>query len=169
MFPAFSAPKRRVFVSYHHGGDQVYADAFCGYFCDQLELFCDTSLERGYDSDDHDYLRWAIKQRNISGSSCTIVLCGVQTRWRKFVDWEIKATLDLKHGLLGVWLPSNPQASNGGVHKPDRLQDNIASGFSEFIAWDQCTAMGLKSAIERAVRRSRALINNHRALRQRNG
>ena len=160
--------KRKVFVSYHHGNDQWYADEFRRFFCEVYDTFTDNSLERSLDSDNNVYVRWSIKQNNIRGSSCTIVLCGPQTRWRKYVDWEIKTTLALRHGLLGIWLPNNPLAE-GGVHKPDRLQDNIDSGYAEFIAWNACTVPVLQQAIERSVNRSALLIKNDRPLRQRNG
>jgi hypothetical protein len=163
-----SVPKRKVFVSYHHKQDQLYANEFRQFFCHQVEVFTDNSLERALDSDDDIYVRWAIKQNNIKGSSCTVVLCGPETRWRKYVDWEIKTTLDLRHGLFGIWLPNNPEIE-GGVHKPDRLQDNIDSGFSEFIPWADCTVSNLQQVIERAVSRSSLLVNNDRPLRQRNG
>jgi hypothetical protein len=161
-------PKRKVFVSYHHEQDQWYADEFRRFFCEQIEAFTDNSLERALNSDDAIYVRWSIKQNNIKGSSCTVVLCGPETRWRKYVDWEIKATLDLRHGLLGIWLPNNPEVE-GGVNKPDRLQDNIDSDFAEFIRWDACTIQNIQQAIELAVNRSSILISNARPLRQRNG
>jgi hypothetical protein len=43
-----------------------------------------------------------IRDKHITGTSCTIVLCGSLTPWRKYVDWEIKATLDKEHGLIGI-------------------------------------------------------------------
>lgn len=158
-----------MFVSYHHGVDQWYADEFRRFFCDQFEAFTDNSLERALNSDDDTYIRWSIKQNYIRGSSCTVVLCGPQTRWRKYVDWEIKTTLDLSHGLVGIWLPNNPCDMGGQFHKPDRLQDNFTSGYAEFIRWDSCTVLNLQQAIERAVNRSSLLIRNERSLRQRNG
>lgn len=55
----------------------------------------------------------------LTGTSYTLVLCGKETPWRKFVDWEIKATLDKQQGLIGLGLPSNPSL-NGKVRVPDR-------------------------------------------------
>jgi len=99
--------RRRVFVSYHHDGDQHYYEEFARIFAGSLEIFHDASLERAYDSGDHEYIRWSIRQNNITGSSCTIVLCGARTHERKYVDWEIKATLDKFRGLIGVWFLAN--------------------------------------------------------------
>jgi hypothetical protein len=141
---------------------------FRRFFCAQLDVFTDNSLERALDSDDDAYVRWSIKQNNIRGSSCTVVLCGAATRWRKYVDWEIETTLDLDHGLIGICLPTNPSIE-GLFHKPDRLQDNVDSVFSEFIHWGNCTAPVLLAAIERVVNRPKSLIRNDRPRRLRNG
>jgi len=43
------------------------------------------------------------------------MLSGLHTHERKYFDWEIKTTLDKKHGLIGVWLPSFPLSRNGGT------------------------------------------------------
>jgi len=59
-----------------------------------------------------------IRDKYITGTSCTIVLCGPQARWRKYIDWEIKAALDKEHGLIGVWLTNNPLAAGGGMTFP---------------------------------------------------
>src|SRR5438094_9939269 len=118
--------KRKVFVSYHHGGDQHYYDEFAKYFSDTYDVISDTSLARMIDSDDVDYVIRQIREKYITGSSCNIVLCGLQTRFRKFVDWEINATLDRNHGLIGVKLPTLPVVNNT-CPKPDRLKDNIDS------------------------------------------
>lgn len=166
---AMLAPKRKVFVSYHHRGDQSFYNEFTRIFSTSLEIFHDTSLDRAYDSANTDYVRWAIRANNISGSSCTIVLCGAQTHERKYVDWEIKATLDKGHGLIGVWLPTLPLSENGGTVKPARLQDNIYSGFAKWLRWRDLNAEGLKQTIEKAVNESTALIRNDRPMRQRNG
>src|SRR5262249_16683870 len=103
---ALAQTKRRVFISYHHGNDRVYYDLLSRTFCDQYEVFHDTSLERAIDSDNVDYVRWRLAEKCITGSSSTIVLVGRDTWGRKFVDWEIDATLEKQHGLIGVMLPA---------------------------------------------------------------
>jgi Thoeris protein ThsB, TIR-like domain len=161
--------KRKVFISYHHGGDQHYYDAFSTFFAETYDVFHDKSLERAYNSDNADYVRWQIRQNDISGSSCTIVLCGAATHERKYVDWEIKATLDKQHGLIGVWLPTLPLAPNGGTEKPARLQDNVDSGYAQWVRWDELTADVIKVTIEAAIGSPARLIMNRRPLRVRNG
>lgn len=48
--------KRRVFISYHHAGEQTVVDNFVREFSDGYEVFTDQSVERAADSTDVDYL-----------------------------------------------------------------------------------------------------------------
>jgi len=122
---AAAAAKPRIFVSYHHRGDRPYYDEFCRSFAELYEVCHDNSIGRVIDSDDPEYVMRRIREDYLTGTSCTVVLCGAQTPWRKFVDWEIKATLDKQHGLLGVMLPSNHPNIFGCRYIPDRLKENI--------------------------------------------
>ncbi len=163
--------KRSVFVSYHHGGDQAFYDAFARTFASLYGMIRDTSIHGIMDSDDVDYMMRHIRENYITGSSCTVVLCGPQTPWRKFVDWEIKATLDKEHGLIGVKLPTLLLAPNSGTNKPVRLQDNVDSGYAVWVTREHLLANvnHLTLAIENAIARSTNLINNWRPLRMKNG
>jgi MTH538 TIR-like domain (DUF1863) len=161
--------KRKVFVSYHHDGDQYFYNQFSGLFADTFDVFHDKSLDRAYNSDNTDYVRWQIRQNDITGSSCTIVLCGAQTHKRKYVDWEIKATLDTQHGLIGIRLPTLPLSPNGGTVKPERLQENIDSEYAKWLTWEQLDVGLLTSTIEAALVSPGYLIRNQLPLRIRNG
>ena len=163
--------KRKVFISYHHGGDQVYYNSFSNTFHDQYEVIYDNSLERQIDSDNTDYVMRRIRENYITGSSCTIVLVGGQTYLRKYVDWELEATLDAQHSLIGIRLPSAPVNSQGQTIVPDRLYDNIQSGYALWTSWSELAngTVRLNSLIEQANLRDRRLINNLRARRLRNG
>lgn len=161
--------KREIFVSYHHAADQPYYEEFSRFFHDQYEAVNDSSLDRAIDSDNPEYVMRRIRENYIKGTSCTIVLCGWQTAWRKYLDWEIKATLDMQHGLVGVLLPTNSILGNGGSHKPDRLQDNVDSGYAAWTNWNTLTAEVLRTAINSAIAKPKPLIVNNRPLRQRNG
>lgn len=171
LFGTLLTPKRRVFISYHHGGDRYYYDEFSRFFSDQYEAIQDSSVDRQIDSNNADYVIRKIREDYITGTSCTIVLCGAQTPWRKFVDWEIKATLDRQHGLIGINLPSNSRDPRGLYTVPDRLHDNIQSGYASWLQWPELNggAAFLTSQIEAANARLASLIDNSRALRQRNG
>lgn len=163
--------KRKVFVSYHHESDQAFRDSFSRSFDNSYDVVTDNSLSRAVDSDDPGYVMRRIRENYITGTSCTIVLCGPGTRWRKYIDWEIKATLDKAHGLIGVHLPTNLPGPTGGVHKPDRLQDNIDSKYAVWADWTAFTSSpsAVQATIEKANATSKALIANSRALRRRNG
>jgi hypothetical protein len=163
--------KRSVFLSYHHDGDQHYYNEFSRTFETAYSCMTDNSLMRAFDSDDCEYVMRRIRENYITGSSCTVVLCGAQTRWRKYVDWEIKATLDKEHGLIGIQLPTNPATLLGGCHKPDRLQDNIDSGYAAWTGWGDLSRGPdyFRSLVEWSRSRPPVLIRNSRPLRARNG
>src|ERR1041385_2696875 len=166
----YGRTKRKIFVSYHHGGDQRYYDAFTNAFDDTYDVIFDNSIERRIDSDNVAYVIQRIRDSYVSGSSCTIVLCGAETPWRKYVDWEIKATLDMKHGLVGVNLPSNLLNANRQYFVPDRLYDNINSGYAAWTDWNSFVqgAASVKSSIEAAIGKSEQLIVNNRQMMSRN-
>lgn len=168
---SLSAVKRKIFVSYHHGGDQYYYDHFSNQFHDIYDVVYDNSLDRKIDSEDVNYVMRRIRENFITGSSCTIVLVGRETSARKYVDWEIKATLDASHGLIGVQLPSLPVDPNGNVSIPARLNDNIKSGYAVWLNWAVITAsaQACQSAIELAISKRKNLINNSRERKLRNG
>jgi MTH538 TIR-like domain (DUF1863) len=163
--------KHKIFISYHHGGDQAYYDAFSNAFHDTYEVIYDNSLERQVDSDDVDYVMRRIRENYITGTSCTIVLVGRHTPWRKYVDWEIKATLDKEHGLIGVRLPTASMSADNKTIVPDRLNDNIASGYALWLGWEQVAASAahLSQYVAAAKSRSTTLIDNTRDRRLRNG
>jgi hypothetical protein len=159
-------------VSYHHSEDQAWYDAFYGTFHSALGVVTDTSVDRLIDSDDSEYVMRRIREEFLTGSSCTIVLCGRMTPWRKYVDWEIKATLDMNHGLIGVQLPTISPSPNvhGSVVVPDRLYDNTCSGYALWCPWSSlASGEALRQHVETAVARPSYLIDNSRPLRQRNG
>jgi hypothetical protein len=111
-----------------------------------------------------------LRDDNISGTSCTIVLCGEFTYGRKYVDWEIKGTLDKQHGLIGVQLPSLPVSPQGKVRVPPRLNENIDSGYADWIHWSVLLSGpdNLKAYIAVARQRSKTLIVNRRELMPKN-
>lgn len=165
------APVRhKIFVSYHHALDQAYYDVFSRAFHDTHETVYDNSLEREIDSDDVDYVMRRIRENHIRGTSCTFVLVGAQTSGRKYIDWEIDATLGKEHALIGVQLPTLPVNVNGKVSVPPRLHDNINSGYASWLTWQQvmASAAQLDQYIIEAKAREKRLIVNNRERRLRN-
>ena len=161
----------RIFVSYQHATDQYYYNEFSRIFHDTHESVYDNSLDDEIDSDDHDYIKQRIRDEFIAGTSCTIVLVGPTTYQRKHVDWEIKATLDKEHGLIGVQLPNLPVQPNNTVIVPDRLHSNIISGYALWLTWQQliASAANFKQYVADASGRPKARIVNPHEIKKRNG
>ncbi len=155
--------KRRVFISYHHQGEQRVVDGFVETFSDDYEVFTDNSLERAADSEDTEYLNQVCRDA-INGTSVTIVMIGKQTGCRKFVDWEIRHTLYREHGLVAI---SRPDLTDSDACLPDRLKDNRSSGFAKWYTYPT-SASGLKSIIDEAYDADKSKINNSRAKKSRN-
>lgn len=170
LYPNRPSTRPRVFVSYHHAGDQWYYDEFSRRLHDQYETVIDRSLERRIDSDNSDYIMRRIREEYITGTSCTFVLCGAETAQRKFVDWEIKASLDKQHGLIGVQLPTARPVNPGIFFKPWRLDDNVASGYALLMTWNDLVMFPslVAARIAEANARSKLLINNSREMMSRN-
>jgi len=158
-------------VSYHHGGDQHYYEAFSAQFHDYYDVVYDNSLDRVIDSENTDYVLQRIRDDFITGTSCTIVLVGAETHRRKYVDWEIKATLDKEHALIGLCLPTARMTADNKAIVPDRLYDNIASNFALWVNWGQTAdnVGALQKYVAEARNRSTSLINNSREKMARNG
>jgi hypothetical protein len=164
------APKKpKVFVSYHHKNDQEYYNLFSSLFGNVYELFTDNSVDRIIGSDNSQYQRDRIRDEYITGTSITIVLCGAESWKRKFIDWEICSTLNKRHALLGIILPTNPASWDNKYNVPSRLQDNIGTGFAHCIHWTKYPAV-LEAAIYGAQCRARSghKIDNSRNTMKRN-
>jgi hypothetical protein len=170
LFKSLEKPvKHKIFVSYHHKPDQKYYDAFSAKFHDTYESIHDASLDSEIDSDDVDYVLRRIREEYITGTSCTIILIGAETYQRKYIDWEIKATLDKEHALLGIYLPSAPR-NEKGITVPGRLHDNVQSGYAVFTSWEKATASpeSLGKYITDAKSKLKSLIVNSREKKKRN-
>jgi len=157
----------KVFVSYHHANDQAKADYLRRKYGESNTLI-DRSLPSEIDSDDDDYILSIIRTKHLKDSTVTIVLIGSETYTRKWVDWEIYASLRpygdrTVNGLLGIYLPTATKV-------PPRLEDNIKSGYAVTMKWENISWQ-LESKIEEAYqnRRKEYLIKNDRPRRRRNG
>jgi len=159
QFPPISFPppkpaKRKVFVSYHHERDQHWFNYFTTQFSDNYEVFQDQSLDEEVDSENLEYVNRVIRQDYIKGSSITVVLCGGETWKRRFVDWEIASTLHYEHALLGILIPGTLQDFNGRYIVPDRLHENIANGYADFVSHWPSNPDELKGHIEAALNKA---------------
>lgn len=165
--------KRKVFVSYHHV-DQEAVNYFRTTYGSTLEVFGDKSLTKPFNSMDTEYVYRKIRENHIHGSSVTIVVIGNETWKRKYVDWEINATIAKDHAVLGILLPGiTPTPYSDGISRrriPQRLFDNHQSGYAHIIEWPS-SARELTDAITHSVNKSKAnskLKNNSAPLMSRN-
>jgi MTH538 TIR-like domain (DUF1863) len=123
--------RRRCFISYHHA-DQDEVDRFIRTFDHQRDAFIARGLGQEMsqdiiDSENTDYVMSRIRELYLKGSSVTLVLMGRCTWARRYVDWEIQASLrsgatTTPNGLLGIKLPSFP--IQGGSF-PNRFNLNL--------------------------------------------
>lgn len=165
-----SSIRRKIFISYYHREDQAYYNALSDKIHDQMDLVFDNSLDRQIDSEDQNYVIQRIRDSYIEGTSCTVVLCGAETFKRRYVDWEIKATLDKQHGLIGLQLPTLIAGPSGMVTVPERLHQNIQSGYAVWQSWSALMASPaiIKSWIEAAVSSETSMIVNSPSIKERN-
>lgn len=127
-------PKRKVFISYHHG-DDTEVRAFVKKWTETEQVFIPKGLGLKFtndiiNSDDPEYVMSQIREKYIEDASVTIVLLGTCTNSRRYVDWEIKASLrqeegGLPNGLMGIILPS----LGGNAHLPSRLEANWTNNY----------------------------------------
>ena len=134
----FSMPIHKVFISYHHA-DQTAVDNFIRTYDDERHGFIarGVGIEMDDDlinSDDTDYVMRKIRERYMSDSTVTIVLIGKHTWSRRYVDWEIQASLRhgvsqngtviLPNGLIGIRISDS-------YKQPERLAMNRVKGVND--------------------------------------
>jgi hypothetical protein len=150
--PALMNGKRNCFVSFHHKKDQEHLSAF-RHLISGMRI-SDHSLKKNIAHFKEDTIYRKVRG-TMKNCSITIVLVGERTGYRKWVDWEIWASLRTYYhpsdplqsfkpcGLLAIFLPTATHAI------PERLQDNINSGYAICLRWDQLETH-LEAAIEQA-------------------
>lgn len=128
---------RNCFVSYHHERDQKYLDKLRQAIGGMMVADYSLKDDIGHFTEDTIYKKIRGKMRSCS---VTIALIGERTGHRKWIDWEIWASLrgythidPLKgfkpNGLLAIYLPVDSHSV------PERLQDNIDSGYAVCMDW----------------------------------
>lgn len=125
--------RRKCFISYHHA-DQAEVSAFVRDFDHSYDAFISRGLgqemtDEIINSTDVDYVMRRIRERFLRDSTVTLVMLGRCTWARRYVDWEIQASLRrgvslIPNGLLAIKLPSFIE----GTPFPERLDANLASG-----------------------------------------
>lgn len=124
-------PPRKVFASFHNK-DQGYRHKF-------VNMLGDSIVDRSVRDGDIDKnlkaaeIRRQIRDDFISDATVTVVLVGCCTWQRKYVDWEIGASLtdtdrNDRCGLLGILIPTHPDYRKQEYDQhliPPRLARNL--------------------------------------------
>jgi MTH538 TIR-like domain (DUF1863) len=157
----------RLFISYHHDGDGHFYREFCRLIEGYYQPVEDGSVERTDGCTDAARVVANLQKNYMADTICTVVLCGLQTAYRRFVDWEIKAGLDMSHGMVAIILPENLPDWRGRYSFPERLADNLESGYAQCLHLVQLSRSMklLGKQIEAARSRPSELIKNSRPLR----
>jgi len=104
--------------------------------------FNDWSLQEPFDSAQADYVRAGIRAR-IQQCSVTAVYLSERTIESRWVDWEIRESLRLGKGVIGIYKGSTPPAV-----LPSAISEN--SDRITLVPW---THQGIAAAIEQAATR----------------
>lgn len=98
------------------------------------------------DSENTDYVMRRIRELYLQDSTVTIVLIGKCTWARRFVDWEVQASLrqpndGFANGVVAIQLWDSYRTL------PNRVNLNVDSGYSKFYKYPSSSA-GLSNIIE---------------------
>ncbi|WP_315334961.1 TIR domain-containing protein [Propionibacterium acidifaciens] len=165
--------RHKCFISYHHD-DEIEVERFIRQFDNNQDVLITRGIGAGMagdviNSNNDDYIMRRIRELYLKDTTVTIVLVGRYTWTRKFVDWEVAASLRNtpnvnRSGLMAITLPS---AANYFDKKlPLRVQDNVDRGYARWWKYPT-TAECLASCIETAYKaRSECahLVDNRRPL-----
>jgi len=179
MMTLATKTRHKCFISYHHDDEQE-VEQFIDTFDHYHDVFIADGIGAGLpgdiiNSNNSDYIMQQIRERYLRTTTVTIVMIGMETWGRKFVDWEIAASLrntktTTASGLLAISLPSVRYYSD--LRIPARLQDNI-DGDQGYARWwpyppnSDALAHFIEIAYSNRTQKD-YLRNNGRTLRQRN-
>lgn len=171
--------KRKVFISYHHAND-LEVKEFIKKWTETNPVFIPKALgisnaDDFINSTNPEYVISKIREKYLQDSTVTIVLIGKCTHSRRYVDWEIKASLKqgentTPNGLFGILLPS----AGGSAFLPQRFQDNLHKtndSYASFYNVPQ-NAQQLSQWIEKAYKSRTSktnLISNSQDMMKYNG
>ena len=154
--------RHNLFISYYHEQDQQYKERFVRIMGDNI---VDKSVYIGDIADANqptEATLQRIREDHIAQVSVTVVLIGQCTWQRKYVDWEIGASLretptNLRCGLLGILLPNHPDFRKENYNDrliPPRLADNCwqKNTFASIYDWSD-DAIEVRGWIHRAFLR----------------
>ena len=101
----------KVFISYHHSNDQRYKEVLVD-FGKRHSIFGDRSVDTDDIPDEWEdqQIRREVRDKYLRDSTVTVVLVGMETRYRKHVDWEIHLSMyggsvNKRSGIVVINLP----------------------------------------------------------------
>lgn len=173
--------RHKTFISYHHA-DEAEVSAFINHFDHDHDVLISRGIGASMAGDvinstNVDYIKQRIRNLYLRDSSVTLVLVGAETWGRRYVDWEIAASLrntptSLRNGLLAITLPSIASLPR---QLPPRAADNVdlANVDLAYGRWMKypSNAATLAQWIDDAYKRRSThghFVDNNRTLRQRN-
>lgn len=160
------APVRhKCFISYHGAdidGVTAFVDEFSSVFIPRVVGVSDSDhFNDPVTSTDEDYIKSQIASKYMWDSSVTLVYVGACAWSRKFVDWEIAASLrnsekNRRNGLLGI-----TPADRSQNEIPARLQRNLNSDGDAYARYNfyPTSEESLRSWIEDAYKARTARAN----------
>ena len=170
--------RHKTFITYHHD-DQEEVDQFIETFDHERDVFIaravgsDQTMDELIESDDDDYVMTCIRKEHIRDSTVTLGFIGKNSWSRKFVDWELAASLHqgpkagLPNGVLAILSPKLSEAI-----LPDRFVDNWGTGYAKYYPYPKNRtqlANWIDEAFEaREDQDKRGLIKNGRRKLRRN-
>jgi hypothetical protein len=146
-----SYTRHKTFISYHHE-DEEEVERFISTFDHDKDVLIARGIGASMagdviDSESDDYIKRRIRDLYLRESTVTLVLVGQQTWGRRFVDWEVAASLrntsgTSRNGLLAITLPS--AADYAGKKLPARVQDNVesTSGYARWMKYPHTASSG---------------------------
>ena len=152
--------RHRTFITYHQD-DQDEVDEFIRTFDHERDVFIaravgsDETMEGLVGGDDDDYIMRQIRERYLNDTTVTLAFIGDRTWTRKFVDWELAASLHQgpsagkPNGLLAILSPKLSKAI-----LPDRFVDNWQPGYAHFYPYPKNRTQ-LSNWIDEAFKSSR--------------
>lgn len=154
--------RRKCFISYHQA-DLAAVDRFISRFGVNNFIKRGITLpDEVINSADTAYVLQRIRQLYLRDSTVTIVLIGPCTWSRRFVDWELQASLRRPadghpNGLIGILL-------DRGIKPPlpPRLAANRDSGYAKYHYYPQNVAMlenWIEDAYQARVTRRSKIVN----------
>lgn len=171
-----SSVRRKCFISYY-GADNDEVERFIQTFQNIFipKVIGVSTSDDFIDSGDTDYVMGRIRTEYLRDWAVTICLIGSCTHSRRYVDWELKASLRqgdsyIPNGLLGIVLSSQGTSS----HLPPRFKANWRDDGTGYALYRSYPSSGieLRDWIEEAYNRrtTRAqLIENSQSMMRYNG